>query len=79
MSGASAVFLAWASRAGLLHEDSELRRQALVAAAGGACQLTRRAAHLAFQAKKRGMTTPAVIDHLGEAFESLWPAGEEEA
>ena len=46
-------------------------RQSLVYASVLACVVTKRAAALAYESKKRSMTSPDVIDFIGVAFDQL--------
>jgi len=63
LAGLTALFMGWAAKANASH----------VAAAYGACLLTRRANSLAFRAEGRSMTTPDMLrGNLGLAFKELF-------
>jgi len=73
LSGTAAVFALWASRANTAAGGDDAAIKPQLWAAYAACVASRRAAKSAFATKKRSMTAPDVLAHLGAAFEAMVP------
>lgn len=71
LAGILATFLAW-TRLGMGSTNARQGPEHVLAAMGSACSLTRHAAHRAFLAQGRSMSTPDLISHLGPSFKLLF-------
>jgi ATP-dependent NAD(P)H-hydrate dehydratase len=70
LAGLTTTFAAWAiAKARGDGEPAQMQQAALAA-----CLVTRRAARLAFAARKRSMVAGDLIEHVGEVVEELAPA-----
>jgi len=71
LCGCTALFAYYASEFCKENKDSSFQENMLYSCAGG-CILTRQAGKLAYEKKKRALTTPSIIKQIGPAFQLLF-------